>query len=540
MGIIRNFTHIIIRNFVTISLFFSILSMSSQHKITNALLSVSDKTGIVELAQELHSLGINIISTGGTAALLSQQGIPVKSVSSITDFPEIMDGRVKTLHPKIHGGLLGVLDNEEHRSAMEYHGIESIDLVIINLYPFEKTVQNPQSSHEDIIENIDIGGPAMVRASAKNYVWTAVVVNPNRYEEIIASLQSTKTIDSSLRLQLAREAFEHTSYYDGLIAEYLRKQDNSSLPTQLTIPLKKNQDLRYGENPHQKAVLYGNFSDIFTQLHGKELSYNNIVDIDAASKLVLEFDEPTVVIIKHTNPCGVGSAANLSDAYHKAFATDTVSPFGGIIAVNREIDIEFAETVHGLFSEVLIAPSFTDEALERLQKKRDRRLITVNYETLRSSLQFTVKSVAGGMLIQSEDAELLDSKSLKVVTEKQPTPEQYAAMMFAWKIAKHVKSNAIIYALSDRTLAIGAGQMSRLDSARIAVKKAQDAGISLQGCAVASDAFFPFADGLLQAVEAGAHCVIQPGGSVRDEEVIEAANQGGITMLFTGMRHFRH
>lgn len=514
--------------------------MSSQHTIHNALLSVSDKTGIVELAQELHALGINIISTGGTAALLSQHGIPVKSVSSITDFPEIMDGRVKTLHPKIHGGLLGVLDNEAHRHAMEHHGIESIDLVIINLYPFEKPAQNPQSSHEDIIENIDIGGPAMVRASAKNYVWTAIVVNPNRYEEIISSLKSTKTIDSNLRLQLAREAFEHTSYYDGLIAEYLRKQDNTSLPTQLTIPLKKNQDLRYGENPHQKAVLYGNFSDIFTQLHGKELSYNNIVDIDAASKLALEFDEPTVVIIKHTNPCGVGSAANLSDAYHKAFATDTVSPFGGIIAVNREIDIEFAETVHGLFSEVLIAPSFTDEALERLQKKRDRRLITVNYDILRSSLQFTVKSIAGGILIQSEDKELLDAEALQVVTEKQPTPEQYAAMIFAWKIAKHVKSNAIIYALSDRTLAIGAGQMSRLDSARIAVKKAQDAGISLQGCAVASDAFFPFADGLLQAVEAGAHCVIQPGGSVRDEEVIEAANQSGITMLFTGMRHFRH
>lgn len=514
--------------------------MSSEHKITTALLSVSDKTGIVELAQELHSLGITIISTGGTASLLSQHGIPVKSVSSITEFPEIMDGRVKTLHPKIHGGLLGVLDNEEHRSAMEKHGIESIDLVIINLYPFEKTVQNPESSHEDIIENIDIGGPAMVRASAKNYAWTAVVVNPSRYEEIISSLKETKTINAALRLQLAREAFEHTSYYDGLIAEYLRQKDMTSFPDQLTIPLKKNQELRYGENPHQHAVLYGNFSHIFTQLHGKELSYNNIVDIDAASKLALEFDDPTVVIIKHTNPCGVGSGTTLTEAYHKAFATDTVSPFGGIIAVNREIDLEFAETVHGLFSEVLIAPSFTDEALERLQKKRDRRLMTVDYTTLRSSLQFTLKSIAGGILIQSEDKELLDSESLKVVTEKQPTPEQYAAMMFAWKVAKHVKSNAIIYALSDRTLAVGAGQMSRVDSARIAVKKAQDAGISLEGCAVASDAFFPFADGLLQAVEAGAHCVIQPGGSVRDAEVIDAANKSGITMVLTGMRHFRH
>lgn len=514
--------------------------MSSEHTITTALLSVSDKTGIVELAQELHALGIQIISTGGTASLLSQHNIPVKSVSSITDFPEIMDGRVKTLHPKIHGGLLGVLDNADHRSAMEEHGIESIDLVIINLYPFEKTVQNPESSHDDIIENIDIGGPAMVRASAKNYQWTAIVVNPQRYEEIITSLKQNKTINAPLRLQLAREAFEHTSYYDGLIAEYLRKKDMTTYPDQLTIPLKKNQELRYGENPHQHAVLYGNFSHIFTQLHGKELSYNNIVDIDAASKLALEFDDPTVVIIKHTNPCGVGSGTTLTEAYHKAFATDTVSPFGGIIAVNREIDLEFAETVHGLFSEVLIAPSFTDEALERLQKKRDRRLMTVDYTSLRSSLQFTLKSIAGGILIQSEDNELLDAESLKVVTEKQPTPEQYAAMMFAWKVAKHVKSNAIIYALSDRTLAVGAGQMSRVDSARIAVKKAQDAGISLEGCAVASDAFFPFADGLLQAVEAGAHCVIQPGGSVRDAEVIEAANNSGITMVLTGMRHFRH
>lgn len=514
--------------------------MSSTHRIKTALISVSDKTGILDLARELHTLGISIISTGGTASLLKENGIPVQSVSSLTGFPEIMDGRVKTLHPKVHGGLLGVLDNDDHKAAMDEHGITSIDLAIINLYPFEKTVNNPDSSHEDIIENIDIGGPAMVRASAKNYLWTAIVVNPRRYEEILTSLKTDGTISKKTRLGLAREAFEHTSYYDGLIAKYLGEQDSVEFPETITLPYRKNQDLRYGENPHQNAVLYGNFSDIFTQLHGKELSYNNIVDIDAASKLVLEFEEPTVVIIKHTNPCGVGSGTTITEAYHKAFATDTVSPFGGIIAVNRTIDMEFAETVHGLFAEVLIAPAFEPDALERLMKKRDRRLMTVNLSALRKAMKYQIKSVAGGVLIQTDDIDLLDSNALRVVTAQQPTDEQKAAMMFAWRVAKHVKSNAIVYAVADRTLAVGAGQMSRVDSARIAVKKAQDAGISLQHCAVASDAFFPFADGLLQAVEAGASCVIQPGGSVRDEEVIQAANDNNITMMFTGMRHFRH
>lgn len=512
------------------------------YPITRALLSVSDKTGIVEFAQKLHELGIEILSTGGTASLLHNAGIPVVSVSDYTGFPEIMDGRVKTLQPKIHGGLLAVLDNPAHQANMTEHDILSIDLLVVNLYPFEKTLANPSATPEDIIENIDIGGPAMVRAAAKNYCWTAVVVNPNRYATILKELEgNNKALPEQFRRELAGEAFAHTGYYDSLIAGYFRSSNNSEIfPEELSLPMRREQSLRYGENPHQSAVLYGHFSSIFKQLHGKELSYNNIVDIDAAAKLALEFTEPTVVIVKHTNPCGVGSGATLSEAYAKAFATDTVSPFGGIIAVNRPIDREFAETIHGLFAEVLIAPEITDEALELLRKKKDRRLMTADYEALRKNIVLQVKSVAGGLLLQTEDAELLDETALRSVTKRTPTDSEKDALMFAWRVAKHVKSNAIVYAATDRTLAIGAGQMSRLDSARIAVKKAQDAGIDLKGCAVASDAFFPFADGLLQAVEAGATAVIQPGGSVRDAEVIAAADDHNIAMMMTGMRHFRH
>lgn len=512
------------------------------YPIKRALISVSDKNGIVEFAKELHNLGIEILSTGGTSSLLKNAGIPVVSVSDYTGFPEIMDGRVKTLQPKIHGGLLAVLDNAEHQEQMTQHGIDSIDLLVVNLYPFEKTLANPEATPEDIIENIDIGGPAMVRAAAKNYRWTAVVVNPNRYEAILEQLKGNgNTLPEQVRRELAGEAFAHTGYYDSLIAGYFRTSNKSDVfPDELSLPMRKEQSLRYGENPHQSAVLYGHFSSIFKQLHGKELSYNNIVDIDAAAKLALEFTEPTVVIIKHTNPCGVGSGATLSEAYAKAFATDTAAPFGGIIAVNRPIDKEFAETVHGLFAEVLIAPEFTEEALTILRKKKDRRLMTVDYDTLKKNIVMQVKSVAGGLLLQTEDAELLDEAALRTVTKRQPNETEQAALMFAWRVAKHVKSNAIVYAAADRTLAVGAGQMSRVDSARIAAKKAHDAGIDLKGCAVASDAFFPFADGLLQAVEAGATSVIQPGGSVRDEEVIAAADEHNIAMMMTGMRHFRH
>jgi len=520
--------------------------------IRTALLSVSDKTGIVELAQQLHALGISLISTGGTAKTLAEAGLPVRKVSEVTGFPEIMDGRVKTLHPKIHGGLLGVLDDETHIKQMREHDIDSIDIAIVNLYPFEKTLRTAGVSHETLIENIDIGGPAMVRAAAKNYRHTFIVVNPARYADLLQRLtqksigadpmsdilQDFEEID--FRQQLAREAFSHTARYDGMVSSWFAAEQHVVLPDEFAIPMRKSQALRYGENPHQQAALYGNFLDLFQQLHGKELSFNNILDIDAATRVVLEFDDPTVTIVKHNNPCGVGSGDTLVDAYQKAFATDTVSPFGGIIAVNRPVDAAFASEVHALFTEVLIAPSFTEEALAILTKKKDRRLMTVQLRDARSASSIDIRTVAGGYLVQSPDAMLLDEGTLRVVTERQPTTEEHLAMMFAWKIAKHVKSNAIVYALADRTLGVGAGQMSRVDSARIAVSKANDAGLSLQGCAVASDAFFPFADGLLQAADAGATAVIQPGGSVRDEEVIAAANERGLTMMMTGMRHFRH
>lgn len=507
----------------------------------NALLSVSDKTGIVEFARGLHALGITCISTGGTAAALADAGVPVQTVSDITGFPEIMDGRVKTLHPKIHGGLLAVMDNPVHVAQMHEHGIEKIDIVVVNLYPFEQTVARASATPAEIIENIDIGGPAMVRASAKNYAHTTVIVNPSRYADVLTELRSNGATTISLRTELAMEAFAHTAQYDARIAQWFAEQKSvHRFLDESAIPLRRDQSLRYGENPHQKAMLYGTFTSIMHQLHGKELSYNNILDIDAAMGLCMEFDDPTVVIVKHNNPCGVGSGAALTEAYRKAFATDTVSPFGGIIAMNREVDLAMAEEIHSLFAEVLIAPSYTDEALAQLTKKKDRRLMTVDMAAFHSASRVNVRSVAGGFLVQDDDAKLFNEEDLRVVTTAQPTADQRRAMLFAWKIAKHVKSNAIVYAAADRSLAIGAGQMSRIDSARIAVRKAADAGIDLTGCAVASDAFFPFADGLLQAAEAGASCVIQPGGSVRDEEVIAAANEKGLAMIFTGMRHFRH
>jgi phosphoribosylaminoimidazolecarboxamide formyltransferase/IMP cyclohydrolase len=505
-----------------------------------ALISVSDKTGIVEFAQALHSLGITIISTGGTASVLKGAGIPVIKVSDVTQFPEILDGRVKTLHPKIHGGLLAVMNNPEHVKQMQLHGIEKIDLLVVNLYPFEETVSRLAATDDEIIENIDIGGPAMVRAGAKNFEHTCVVVNPKHYSSILEQLSSVGKIPSALRLTLAHEAFAHTAHYDARIAGYLALKVSANFIAETAIPLRLDQHLRYGENPHQTAVLFGTFTKIFQQIHGKELSYNNIVDIDAASKLCLEFSEPTVCIIKHTNPCGVGSGADLVEAWKKAFATDSVSPFGGIVAVNRVVDSSFAQTIHAIFTEVVIAPSFSAEALEVLQRKKDRRLIIVDESLLQYSFGYETRSVAGGYLVQTSDTKLIDDSVFRVVTDRQPSDEENAAMMFAWKVAKHVKSNAIVYALADRTLAIGAGQMSRVDSSRIAVQKAHDAGLSLTGCAVASDAFFPFADGLLKAADAGATCIIQPGGSIRDEEVIRAANEKGLAMVYTGLRHFRH
>jgi len=512
------------------------------YKLKTAVISVSDKTGIAELAKELVKFGIEIYSTGGTASLLQKEGIAVRSVSDLTNFPEIMDGRVKTLHPAIHAGLLACLDNEEHTDELKKQNMISIDLLIVNLYPFEQTLAKADASHEELIENIDIGGPTMLRAAAKNYRWTAPIVNPAGYSELIGLMnENNGCLPESYRRKLASEVFAHTAYYDSVISNnFLIPESEGILPANATLPLKLEYNLRYGENPHQKAALYGNFSKIFTKLHGKELSYNNLLDIDGAARIILEFERPTFAIIKHTNPCGIGQADNLCDAYDKAFATDTVSPFGGIFAVNREMDKETAQKIHGIFSEVIIAPSYSEEALAILQAKKDRRLIRADYDALRKALKFEIRSVTGGFLVQDTDNISESFSNMKVVTKRQPTEEELQALLFGWKVVKHVKSNAIVYTKSDRTLGIGAGQMSRVDSARIAVEKAGQMGLSLAGSAVASDAFFPFADGVLQAVEAGATAVIQPGGSVRDEEVIKAADDNNIAMIFTGIRHFKH
>ncbi len=517
------------------------MSNPSKHIVKRAIISVSDKTGIVEFAKQLESLGVLLYSTGGTAELLKRNSITVKSISELTSFPEILDGRVKTLHPIIHAGILADLGKSEHIRQLNEHSIESIDLLVVNLYPFEIVYFNDNATHEELIENIDIGGPAMLRAAAKNYKWTAPVVNPDKYDEVIKLLKSNgNTLPESFRAVLAGEVFSLTSYYDSLIAQYLNKYNKIDVPDKLTIPVNKEYDLRYGENPHQKAALLGRFGKVFSKIHGKELSFNNILDINAASKLIVEFDEPTVAIIKHTNPCGVGTADNLADAYKKAFATDTVSPFGGIIAVNRRIDIGAALKMHDIFTEVIIAPDFTYDAIELLTRKKDRRLVKADLNSIPDYMGADVRSVVGGFLIQDEDIELIDDSKMQVVTTRKPTDSEYKALLFAWKICKHVKSNAIVYCIDDRTLGIGAGQMSRVDSSRIAVEKAKLMGLNLSGSVVASDAFFPFADGLLEAVKAGATAVIQPGGSIRDEEVIKTADENDISMIFTGMRHFKH
>jgi phosphoribosylaminoimidazolecarboxamide formyltransferase/IMP cyclohydrolase len=515
----------------------------STHKIERAIISVSDKTGVVEFAKELSNLGIEIYSTGGTKAKLSEAGVPVQSVSALTNFPEIMDGRVKTLHPAIHSGILADLSKQSHIDELEAHGLKSIDLLVVNLYPFEETLKK-EAPHDEMIENIDIGGPTMLRAAAKNYKWTAVVVNPSRYDSVIDSLTNNGcTLPEETRVQLAGEVFEHTARYDSIISNYFNKYNKIELAPVVNVSFKKEQDLRYGENPHQAAALYGNISEIFDHLHGKELSYNNIIDIDSAAKIINEFSDdamPTVAIVKHTNPCGVGRGSDLITAYDNAFSTDRVSPFGGIIAMNKTLDMQMAEKIHSIFTEVLIAPDFTDEALEHLSKKKDRRLIKLNYDKLKSAQGYELKSVLGGLLSQSADTAIINNEELRVVTDREPSDEEWEAMMFNWKVCKHVKSNAIVYGTKDRTLGIGAGQMSRVDSSRIAVEKSKLMGLDLTGSIVASDAFFPFADGLLEAVQAGATAVIQPGGSVRDDEVIKAANDNNIAMIFTGMRHFKH
>ena len=510
--------------------------------IRRALISVSDKRGLTEFAKALSAMNVEIISTGGTCATLKGEGIAVRSVSDVTGFPEILDDRVKTLHPKIHAGLLAVADNAEHMKQLEELNIEPIDMVVVNLYPFEQTIAKAGVTLDDAIEQIDIGGPTMLRSAAKNFKHKAVIVNPDRYDSIIAEMRANNcAITETTCFNLAREVFCHTTAYDSVIAGYLDGIGTTTpiFPDVYHLALRKEQELRYGENPHQTAALYGSFSKIFEHLHGKELSYNNIVDIAAAAQLVAEFDEPTVAIIKHTNPCGVGSAPNIAEAYAKAFATDTKSAFGGIVAMNRELDMAAAEMINEIFTEVIVAPAYADGVLGFLKKKKDRRLIHCRGD-LRTLQSPDIKSVPGGLIMQSPDRARVQPENLKVVTKRKPRPDELRAMLFGWRVAKHVKSNAIVYALADRTIGVGAGQMSRIDSARVASWKANEMGLSVRGTAVASDAFFPFADGLLEAINAGSTCVIQPGGSVRDEEVIAAADKHEVAMVLTGIRHFKH
>jgi len=510
-------------------------------KIQRALISVSDKTGLVEFARALAALGIEIISTGGTAKLLQKENIATTEISAYTGFPEMMDGRVKTLHPKVHGGLLHLRDNPEHVAQAKKHGIEPIDLVVVNLYPFEQTIAKPDVTLDEAIEQIDIGGPSMLRSAAKNYRSVTVVTDPADYADVMEILKANDGETTlQLRERLAIKVFVTTSKYDGAIADFLNQEKECASSFSLSLPLVAQ--LRYGENPHQTAALYGHFDEHFEKLHGKELSYNNILDITAASELIEEFSEPTVAILKHTNPCGIGSDKDLREAWDKAFATDKQAPFGGIIICNRPLTEPLARAISEIFSEVIIAPDFEPDARALLQKKKNLRLMRKLARPLPKSEDEDqlIRSVIGGVLVQSRDTSPESALEDKVVTERKPTKAELAAMLFAWRVVKHVKSNAIVYAAKDRTLGIGAGQMSRVDASRIAIWKAADAGLSLKGSAVGSDAFFPFPDGLIAAAEAGATSAIQPGGSVKDPDVIAAANERGLAMICTGVRHFKH
>ena len=526
--------------------------------IQTALLSVSDKSGIVPFARALHELGVKLISTGGTAKLLAENKLPVIEVSELTKFPEMLDGRVKTLHPMVHGGLLARRDYPEHMAALAEHGIQTIDMLVINLYPFNQTVAKEKCSFEDAIENIDIGGPAMLRAAAKNHQDVTVLISPDDYESILAEMRANKNkVSFESNFRLAKKVFAHTAQYDGSIANYLSSlghdlthEQRSEYPDTLHLAFNKVQEMRYGENPHQTAAFYKDTRTVagalanYRQLQGKELSYNNIADADAAWECVKSFGstittgEPACVIIKHANPCGVAVAKSTLEAYQKAFKTDSTSAFGGIIAFNRAVDGATAEAVSKQFVEVLIAPAFTSEALAIFASKQNVRLLEIELaETINPQ---DIKRIGGGILVQTPDVKNVGMDQLRVVTKRQPTAQELQDLMFAWRVAKYVKSNAIVFCGNGMTLGVGAGQMSRIDSARIASIKAQNAGLSLQNSAVASDAFFPFRDGLDVVVDAGASCVIQPGGSMRDEEVVAAADERGIAMVYTGTRHFRH
>ena len=516
-------------------------------KIERALISVSDKTDLVPFAEVLSRAGVEIISTGGTARALREAGIEVQDLSDYTGFPEMLDGRVKTLHPMVHGGLLFLRENEEHTATVAEHGIRPIDLVVVNLYPFEQTVAKPDVTLKDAIENIDIGGPSMLRSAAKNHQSVTVVVDPADYGRVADQVSSSGETTLELRRELAVKVYSRTAAYDGAIALHLanvyeQEQPSGDLPDKLVVRADKSQNLRYGENPHQRAALYGRFGEFYQQLHGKALSYNNILDLTAAAGLIVEFDAdpPTLAILKHTNACGLGQADTLFDAWDKAYATDRQAPFGGIIACNTTLDLATAEAISEIFTEVIVAPDFDADALELLQKKKNLRLTKLLLNPA-NVVPLDVRSVgAESFLVQERDLRQTAAVDLKIVSERHPSEDELKAMLFGWRAVKHVKSNAIVYAAKDRTLGVGAGQMSRVDSSRIAVWKAGEAGLDLNGSAVCSDAFFPFADGLIAAADAGSTAAIQPGGSKRDEEVIAAANERGMAMAFTGGRHFRH
>ncbi len=515
-------------------------------RIQRALLSVTDKTGLADFARTLAALNIELISTGGTAKLLRDSGIAVKDISELTGFPEMLDGRVKTLHPKVHGGILHRRDDPKHTATVAEHGIAPIDMVVVNLYAFEKTAAKPGVKLEELIENIDIGGPSMIRSAAKNFHDVAVVTSPDDYAAIADELnKSNGALSLDTKWQLARKAFAVTAAYDSAIASTLErtslaetpKHEDDTFPQTLRISFRKAQDLRYGENPHQKAAMYsdGSIAGVANarQLQGKELSFNNIVDLQAAWDLAQEFDEPVCAIIKHTNPCGTGTGKDLAEAFQRALECDPVSAFGGVIGVNRSIDLATAEEMHKLFVEVIAAPAFDEAAKAKFATKKNLRLV----EVTPVNQKWIMKNISGGMLIQDADARQLADADLRVVTKRPPTPEEIRALLFAWKVCKHVKSNAIVYAREGQTVGVGAGQMSRVDAAKIGAMKAQ---LPLTGTVAASDAFFPFPDGVEEIAKAGATAIIQPGGSQRDPEVIEAADRLGLAMVFTGVRHFRH
>ncbi|MCF8009930.1 MAG: bifunctional phosphoribosylaminoimidazolecarboxamide formyltransferase/IMP cyclohydrolase [Clostridiales bacterium] len=508
-----------------------------------ALISLSDKTGVVEFAQSLSKMGIEIISTGGTAKKLQQAGIPVTYVSDVTGFPEILDGRVKTLHPAVHGGILA-MRTLEHMGQLEQHDIKPIDLVAVNLYPFKETVAKPEVSREEAVENIDIGGPTLLRAAAKNHCYVTVVVNPERYDDIIKAIESGEVSDE-LRMQLALEAFSHTASYDAAISEYMQKElsQDDSFPAEINLKAKRKQQLRYGENPQQRAAFYQDESvsgpciSNAKQIHGKELSYNNILDIDSAFELVREFSDTACVIVKHNNPCGTACAENILDAYKLAYETDPVSAFGGIVAFNRVVNKEAAAEMAQIFIEAVIAPGYDASALEVLQGKKNLRILETGALDKPSTDNIEVRKVNGGFLVQDVDSDVIDTDKLKTVTREKPADAVMDDVIFAMTVVKHVKSNAIVVVKNRRLLGVGAGQMNRVGSASIALEQAGD---MVKGAVMASDAFFPFRDTVDQAAQAGIGTVVQPGGSMRDDESIKAADEHGMTMVFTGMRHFRH